>query len=105
MITSIHLDYILGSLPLAERFPAARNLGFTGVEFPFPYELPAAEYRRLLAENDLQQISIGAPACDYKNGEPGFSLTPARKEEFDRSVGTVIAYAKTIGCRNVHLFA
>jgi len=105
MITSIHLDYILGSLPLAERFVAARKLGFDAVELPFPYAVPASDYASMLADNGLRQISIGAPACNYKGGEPGFSLTPSLKDQFDRSIDTVIAYAKTIWCRNVHLFA
>lgn len=105
MLTSIHLDYILGALPLAERFAAARDLGFGAVELPFPYEVPAGDYARLLGDNGLRQISIGAPACDYKRGEPGFSLTPSLKGEFDRSIDTVMDYALTIGCPNVHLFA
>lgn len=105
MVVSIHLSYVLGSLPIEERFAAARRLGFSAVEYPFPYELSADHYARLLNENGLQQISIGAPACDYKKGEPGFSLTPALQSEFDRSIDTVIAYAKTINCRNVHVFA
>lgn len=105
MLTSVHLGYILGTLPLKERFVAARKLGFNAVEYPFPYELPAKEYASLLQDNGLKQISIGAPACDYKGGEPGFSLTPAMKSRFDHSIDTVIEYAKVIGCSQVHVFA
>ncbi len=105
MRTSVHLSYVLGALPLEERFVAARQLGFDAVEFPFPYEVPASEYARLLKDNGLQQISIGAPACDYKGGEPGFSLTPGKKSEFDHSIDTVIEYAKIIDCPQVHVFA
>lgn len=105
MLTSVHLGYILGALPLEQRFVAARKLGFNAVEFPFPYETAAKDYARLLTDNGLQQISIGAPACDYKAGEPGFSLTPALKAQFDRSIDTVIEYAKTIDCPHVHVFA
>lgn len=105
MRTSVHLGYVLGALPLEERFVAARQLGFNAVEYPFPYEIPASEYARLLTDNGLQQISIGAPACDYKGGEPGFSLTPSKKSQFDRSIDTVIEYAKVIECSQVHVFA
>lgn len=105
MLTSVHLSYILGTLPLEERFVAARKLGFNAVEFPFPYELEARHYARLLTENGLRQITIGAPACDYRNGEPGWSITPALKAQFDRSIDTVIPYAKTIDCRAVHVFS
>lgn len=105
MLTSVHLTYILGSLPFEERFRAARELGFNAVENPFPYACKPEDYAKLLKDNGLQQISIGAPASDYKNGEPGFSLTPVLKDKFDRSIDTVIGYAKTIGCRQVHVFA
>jgi hydroxypyruvate isomerase len=105
MLTSIHLSYILGDLQFDERFPAARRLRFNAVEYPFPYEVDPDRYAALLTDNGLHQISIGAPACNYKAGEPGFSLTPSLKSEFDRSIDTVIGYAKTIGCTNVHVFA
>lgn len=105
MLTSVHLNYVLGTLPFEERFVVAKKLGFSAVEYPFPYEVPAKEYAALLKDNGLQQISIGAPACDYKGGEPGFSLTPEKKSEFDRSIDTVIEYAKVIGCSQVHVFA
>jgi len=104
-LVSVHLTYILGDLPLAERFAAARALGFNAVELPFPYATPARDYRRWLHDNGLQQVSVGAPACDYRTGQPGFSMTPALKGEFDRALDTAIAYALEIGCGNVHVFA
>jgi hydroxypyruvate isomerase len=105
MLASVHLDYILGTLPLAERFPAARKLGFNAVELPFPYATPARDYARLLTANGLAQISIGAPTSDYKAGEPGYAVTPGLKPQFDRSIRSVIDYAREIGCPNVHVFA
>lgn len=105
MMTSIHLSYVLGTLPLRDRFATAKRLGFDAVEYPFPYHLSARTYARLLEDNGLRQISIGAPASDYKNGAPGFSLTPALQSQFDRSIDTAIEYAKAIRCRNVHVFA
>lgn len=105
MLVSVHLSYILGALPLEDRFRAARDLGFGAVEFPFPYAVPADSYARLLGDNKLQQISIGAPAADYKAGLPAYSLTPELKKEFDASITTVIEYAKVIGCPRVHVFA
>jgi hydroxypyruvate isomerase len=105
MLTSIHLSYVLGDIPFEERFTVAKKLGFNAVEYPFPYEIPAKQYADLLLTNGLSQISIGAPACNYKAGEPGFSITPSLKSEFDRSIDTVIKYAKVIDCTNVHIFA
>lgn len=105
MLASIHLNYVLGTLPFEERFAAAKRLGFQAVEFPFPYAVAARDYERLLHDHGLAQISIGAPAADYKAGAPAYSLTPALKPQFDESVSTVIEYAKAIGCSRVHVFA
>jgi hydroxypyruvate isomerase len=105
MLVSVHLSYILGSLPLGERFIAARRLGFQAVEFPFPYAMPARDYARLLADNGLVQVSIGAPTSDYKTGMPGYSVTPALRPLFDDSISTVIDYAREIGYPLVHVFA
>lgn len=104
-LISVHLSYILGQLPLVERFSVARALGFNAVELPFPYETPAPLYAAWLRDNGLQQISIGAPACDYKIGQPGFSMLPALKGQFDRALDTAMTYADAINCGNVHVFA
>src|SRR5882724_4672872 len=105
MLVSVHLSYVLGALPLAQRFPAAKKLGFAPVEFPFPYSVPAPVYASLLSDHGLEQISIGAPAADYKKRMPAYSLTPELKPEFDNSISMVIDYAKAIGCSRVHVFA
>ena len=102
---SVHLNYILGHLPLEQRFRVARDLGFNAVELPFPYDTPASQYRTWLRDNGLRQISVGAPACDYKSGQPGFSMLPALKGRFDEALETAMAYADMIGCSNVHVFA
>jgi len=105
MLTSVHLTYVLGILPFEERFPAARKLGFRAVEYPFPYDVPAEDYARLLRANGLEQITLGAPTSDYRSGMPGYSVTPALKSLFDQSISQAIDYAKTIDCSRVHVFA
>jgi hydroxypyruvate isomerase len=104
-LVSVHLDYILGDLELSKRFPTARALGFNAVEFPFPYQVPASLYRSLLDDNGLAQISIGAPAANYKSGQPGYSMVASLRDDFDRSLDVALAYAHEIGCKNIHIFA
>src|SRR5258707_1625054 len=105
MQISVHLDYVLGALPFEERFTTARSLGFTAVEFAFPYRVPAARYGRLLPVNGLAQFTCRSPTSDYNTGMPGYSLTPELKPRFDESITTAIDYAHQIGCRRVHVFA
>jgi hydroxypyruvate isomerase len=96
---SIHLGYLLGSLPFTDRFARARKLGFRAVEFPFPYAVPAADYAKLLRRISLQQISIGAPTTDYRKGEPGYAVDPRQREAFVHSLETA-AVSRHLGARN-----
>lgn len=102
---SIHLGYVLGSLPVPERFIRARALGFRAVEIPFPYDTPAADYAAHLRGSGLQQISIGAPTTDYRKGVPGLAIDPALRDDFVRSLDTAIAYAGVIGAPAIHVFS
>jgi hydroxypyruvate isomerase len=105
MIVSVHLGYVLGHLPFERRFRAARRLGFSAVEFPFPYDVPAVEYARLLRDNGLVQVSIGAPTANYRVGEPGYAVNADLADAFDASISQAIAYATQIGCPLIHVFA
>lgn len=102
---SVHLGYVLGSLPFADRFARAQELGFRAVEMPFPYSVPALDYARLLRRHGLQQISIGAPTTDYRKGEPGYAVDPRQNDAFVRALKEAAAYATRIGCRAVHVFS
>jgi hydroxypyruvate isomerase len=102
---SIHLGYVLGSLPFAERFSRARELGFRAVEFPFPYAVPAADYAEHLNRHGLKQISIGAPTTDYRKGEPGYAVDPRQRAAFVHSLEAAADYAQQIGCAAVHIFS
>ena len=102
MLVSVHLSYILGHLPLRQRFPLARQLGFAAVEYPFPYELEASDYRSLLDDNGLRQISIGRWSITAMLAH---SATSALKRQFNDSISRVIDFAKTVKCDNIHVFA
>jgi hydroxypyruvate isomerase len=102
---SVHLGYVLGSLPLPDRFSRAHELGFRAVEMPFPYATPAEVYADLLARHGLQQISIGAPTTDFRNGEPGLAVDYRARVDFERSLEQAASYAKRIGCPAVHVFS
>ena len=50
-----NLTMLFTEQPFLERFAAAREAGFSAVEFLFPYEWPAAELGRRLREQGLSQ--------------------------------------------------
>jgi hydroxypyruvate isomerase len=102
---SVHLVYVLGSLPFAQRFARAEELGFRAVEMPFPYSADAAGYAALLERHRLRQISIGAPTTDYRKGETGLAVDPRQRAAFRASLEEAARYARRISCPAVHVFS
>jgi hydroxypyruvate isomerase len=88
-----------------DRFAAAARDGFKGVEFLFPYEHPAPEIRRRLDEHGLALALFNAPPGDWAKGERGLASLPGREEEFRRSIGTALDYARALGNWTLHVMA
>jgi len=88
-----------------ERFGAAAKDGFTGVEFLFPYDHPAAQIRARLVEHGLTQALFNGPPGNWAAGERGLASLPGREDEFKRGVATALEYARALGAVRVHLMA
>ncbi|HET9578540.1 MAG TPA: 2-oxo-tetronate isomerase [Usitatibacter sp.] len=98
-----NLTMMYNEHPFLERFAAAARDGFKGVEFLFPYEHPAQEIRSRLDANGLTLALFNAPPGDWAKGERGLAARPGREEEFRRSVGTALEYARVLGNRTLHV--
>lgn len=102
---SAHLGYLFSEMALERRFEAARKEGFSIVEHPGPYALPASRVAELCRANGLTVSQIALPAGDPDRGEKGLACLPGRERDFRASVETGLAYARDIGCRHVHVMA
>ncbi|HEX2552252.1 MAG TPA: TIM barrel protein [Microvirga sp.] len=102
---SAHLGYMFNEHPLEQRFAAAAAAGFSAVEHPSPYPVPAATLRRILADCGLTFVQMALPAGDPGRGEKGIAGLPGREAEFDASLARGLDYAEAIGCRMVHVMA
>ena len=102
---SANLSTMFQELPFLERLPAARAVGFEAVEVWFPYEVEAERFADELALNKLVCVGINSPAGDAAAGDWGVAAEPNRVGEFETSVEEAMKYARTIGCRNVHVMA
>ncbi|HXZ49884.1 MAG TPA: 2-oxo-tetronate isomerase [Usitatibacter sp.] len=100
-----NLTMMYGEHPFLERFAAAARDGFRGVEMQFPYEHEAAELRARLDAHGLEQALINAPAGEARAGERGLAALPGREDDFRRSVGRALEYARVLGNRCVHVMA
>jgi hydroxypyruvate isomerase len=88
-----------------DRFAAAANDGFRGVEFLFPYEHPAQELRARLEAHGLSQALFNAPPGDWAKGERGLACLPGREEEFRKSIALALDYARVLGNERLHVMA
>ncbi|MBY0437825.1 MAG: hydroxypyruvate isomerase [Burkholderiales bacterium] len=100
-----NLSFLFNEVPFERRFARAAAAGFTGVEYFFPYALPAARIAALLEEHGLAQVLFNLPAGDWEGGERGIATHPGRMSEFRDSVGLALEYAVALGCSQVNCLA
>ncbi len=100
-----NLSMMFNELPFLDRFGAARAAGFEGVEFLFPYEVPATELRARLNGEGLTQVLFNMPPGDWAHGERGMASLPGRQAEFRESVKKALDYAAALDCRQIHCMA
>lgn len=85
-----------------DRFDAAAQSGFEGVEYLFPYDYDAADIAERLQQHGLTQVLHNLPAGDWAGGERGIACLRDRKSEFEDGVGQAIEYAQTLGCKQLN---
>jgi len=90
---------------LLDRFPAAREAGFSGVEYMFPYEEEADAIRSQLDENELEQVLFNLPAGDWGAGDRGTACDADRVDEFREGVEQAREYARVLDCERINCLA
>jgi len=100
-----NLSMMFNEVPFPERFAAAANAGFKGVEFLFPYDYTPAEVAGWLKENKLENALFNLPPGDFAAGERGIASLPGREQEFRDGVAKAIDYALALGTPKVHCMA
>ncbi len=106
-----NLSMLDPELPFLDRFEAAARDGFAGVEYLFPYEVPAPELRARLRGLGLQQVLFNTPPGGedpaqcmqaWAAGSRGTASVPGREAEFRAGVQAALAYAETLECPRIH---
>ena len=100
-----NLSWLFQELPFLERFAAAKEAGFTAVEYLFPYAWDRQQLAQLQKAHGLQLVLHNLPPGDYDAGERGMACHPGRGAEFRASVALGIDYATALGCPQVHCMA
>ena len=97
-----HLGYQFTEVPFAARFDAAANAGFTAIEFPAPYNVPAAELAERLRRRDLAWIQFALPMGNVAADEKGITCHPGRERDIEQNLARAISYATTLNCSRIH---
>lgn len=100
-----NLSFLFTELDFLDRFEAAAEAGFKGVEFLFPYAYPADEIRARLDANGLEMVLFNLAPGHWDKGERGYTAIPGRDDEFAGAVGLALRYAEALGCRRLHAMA
>ncbi|GLV31002.1 hydroxypyruvate isomerase [Sphingobium sp. TomTYG75] len=100
-----NLSMMFQDLPFLDRFDAAAEAGFSGVEFMFPYDHGAGEVAERARRCRLEVVLFNLPAGDWAGGERGIAALSDRVEEFRAGVAKGLDYAKALGCPRLHLMA
>jgi hydroxypyruvate isomerase len=100
-----NLSMLFTELDFLDRFEAAANCGFAGVEVLFPYDWPPGRLAERLIANGLTQVLINTPPGDWQAGDRGLAAVPGRESEFRDAVGRALDYAEALRCARVHAMA
>lgn len=100
-----NLSMMFNEVDFLARFGAAKQAGFAGVEFLFPYDHPVATVRERLDGEGLTLALFNMPPGEWAAGERGIACLPDRKQEFRDGVARALDYAGALGCPLVHCMA
>ena len=81
-----NLTMMFNEVPFLERFKAAAVVGFTAVEFLFPYEHTPEEVANAAEAAGTEVVLFNMPAGNWAAGERGITGLPGREEEFRAGV-------------------
>lgn len=100
-----NLTHLWAELPFLDRFDAAAEAGFSGVEVLFPYDVPAPDTQAALRRNGLQMVLLNAPGPNYTGGARGFAAVPGGEARFDYDMRRAARYAQALGANLIHVMS
>lgn len=100
-----NLTFLFRELPFLDRFEAAAQAGFTGVEVLFPYDDAAKDITRRLLANGLTMVLINAPPPNWTGGVPGYAAVPESRDRFQHDFRRAARFATALGAEHLHIMA
>ncbi|MEO1198389.1 MAG: 2-oxo-tetronate isomerase [Pseudomonadota bacterium] len=100
-----NLSFLFTERPFLDRFAAAAQAGFQGVEFLFPYDHPADEIAEAAQDANVEIVLFNLPPGDWDAGERGLAALPGREAEVAHGLNQAVDYAIRLNVRQLHVMA
>jgi hydroxypyruvate isomerase len=102
---SANVNLLFNEHAFLDRFAAAADAGFGGVETLFAYDWPVEAQAERLERFGLQQTLLNVAPGQWTAGDRGLACQPDRRKDFHAGLDTAIAYARRLGCPRLHCVA
>ncbi|MCG6901494.1 MAG: TIM barrel protein [Rhodobacter sp.] len=100
-----NLTFLFKEYPFLERFQAAADAGFDGVEVLFPYDQPVPEMLLRIRQAGVPLVLINTPPPNYTGGERGYAAVPGGEDRFRHDFKRTLRYAAQMKPRQIHIMA
>lgn len=100
-----NLTLLFPELPLIDRFAAAKEAGFDGVELLFPYDENAQGLRDQLVLNGLTFVLQNTPPPNWTGGDRGFAAIPGLEDRFRKDFDRCLRFADVLKPLHIHVMA
>lgn len=97
-----NLTMMFNEVEFLQRFDAAADAGFKGVEALFPYGYDKNQLSDILNNRNLEFVLHNLPPGDWDAGERGIACIPDRVGEFQDGVEAAIEYATILNCKQLN---
>lgn len=94
----VNVSILFKELPFLERFAAARDAGFSAVEFWWPTGEDLGEVEKAIKDSGLSVALFNFDAGDMAGGDRGLAGDPERCGEFRGNVPVALDLAQRLGC-------
>src|SRR6478735_2760293 len=100
---SANLSIMFQEHEFIDRFAAAARAGFEAVECWFPYDVPKATLKTVLADNNLKLVGINSAPGDVAKGDWGLAIFPERRDDFLKTIDQALDYAVEFNVPGIHV--
>ena len=98
-----NLDMLFTELPFLDRFDAAAQAGFDGVELLFPYSTRVEDVALALRDAGLSLALINMPVSDWAQGGRGMAAVPGARALFRQDFEQGLDLAQRLGAERLHI--